>query len=694
MTDTLIRIQVLYEIALSIGTSLDMKTMLQKSLGTYLRKFSCAAGAVLQGNIANDTLNLDLLYSIPRAFQEHEIFKAALGRIPNNVPAAEIDDQLNQLPYAGSHGGYYYHIMTLPGFGLLLLIKHGSPLDPILIKSLVPLNAKLATACLSCLRKERIQTIAYDLKIENRQRRKAEDALSASHEQLENILDGLAAFVYVADLDTHEIIFANRYMTEQFGDNVVGRPCYEVVQGASRRCLKCQIGDLLDDQGLPVETVSWEEYNSTVSRWFMHHARAMPWKGGRMVRLQISTDISRLKQLEKERMKAAQRQQAQRLESLGTLAGGIAHEYNNLLMGMMGSVSIMRFDFKKTHPVHLNIDRIESNIRVAAELTDKLLGYAQKGRYEIHHIQVNEIISNLAKTLGGDHPAITFELDLDPQLRHVEVDRNQIAHALLNLLTNACDAMPNGGPILVQTVNRSAEDLKRRHKESQAPFYVRISVKDSGSGMTEETKDRIFEPFFTTKSVGRGAGLGMAATYGIVKGHQGFIQVASTLGQGSNLVVYLPAIAPSPPSRTAADVQQKAPSVAGKKIMLVDDEPIVLEIGKQMLAHLGHHVICVQNGQDAVTAFQQHNQTIDLVILDVVMPGMTGEQTYNQLKAINSKVKFFVSSGFSMDDRARSILIEEAEAFLQKPFSMEDLKKKLDKVFTPPGDKNLPSTNS
>lgn len=681
MKDALINIQILYEIAMSIGTSLDMRTMLQKSLSTYLRKFSCASGAILTGKTMKDMIRLELLFAIPRTIENNSVFQAAMEQVPRQLHVDELAAHLKELPYEGNHDSHHFHIMELPGFGLLLLFKHGSPLDPFLIKSLTPLNAKLATACQNCLRKERIETIAKDLKNENRERQKVEKALAASHKELEDILDSLAAVVYVADLETHEIIFNNRYMADIYGKDSVGKTCYNLMRGESQPCPECQNHQLLDDNGFPAGTVIWEGYNAKYARHFVNHGRAIPWRDGRLVRLQISTDVTRIKQLEQERLEAAQLEQMQRLESLGTLAGGIAHEFNNLLMGMMGCVSLMKFDVKKNHPLHLNLNRIESNIRTAAGLTDKLLGYAQKGRYENRKIQVNTVLGKLIEPLSKTNVAIKIDMDLEENLNRIQADPHQIELALLNLLTNACDAMPSGGDLMVRTANDSPDVTMRSHDRPQAGSYIRVIIQDSGVGMTEETREKAFEPFFTTKSIGRGAGLGMAATYGIVKGHKGHIELESEQGRGTRITVYLPAVPETEASREIASTSKTADTRNTKTILLVDDESIVREIGEDMLSHIGHKVITAESGPEAVDIFRQQHESIDLIILDVMMPDMTGEQAYDQIKAIDNKVKVLVSSGFSIEDQAQNILAKGAGGFMQKPFSLEELKSKIGKIF-------------
>lgn len=681
MKDTLIQIQVLYEIAMSIGTRLDMRFMLQKSLGTYLRKLSCAAGAVLMGKMSNKVLRFEKIFAIPRAIDKNPIYQAAMDMLPQQIPIDEIGSHFNKLPYVGSHDDQFFHVMELPRFGLLMLFKQGSPLDHPLIQSLSPLNAKLASACQSCRQKERIESIARDLKNEIKERQKAKIALAASHEQLENILDSLEAMVYVADIDTHEIIFTNHYMKRLYGENLLGRSCYEVIRGGSEKCPHCQSNGLVNDNGKPDGLLAWEEFNPKLSRWFMHYVRAIPWRDGRLVRLQISTDVTRLKELEQERVEAAHREQILRLESLGTLAGGVAHEFNNLLMGIMGSVSLMKFDITAGHPFYPNLDRIETSAREAAVLTEKLLGYAQKGRYQSQHLDLNAIVQDLAKQISNTNQNIGVKLVLDKKLDMIEADQRQIEHALLNLLTNACDAMSDGGNLVIATTNATLKDIEGLSFTPQAESYIRITIQDSGSGMSEHTKERIFEPFYTTKNEATGgAGLGMAATYGIIKGHQGFIGVESALGKGSKFMVWLPALPETASFQGSIESSGKEASFSKKTILLIDDESVHRELGEQILVHLGHKVITTESAAEAIDIFRENRKTIDLIILDVIMPGSSCDEIYSQFKTIDSNVKILISNEFSAHDKARSMLVKGADDFLQKPFTLKDFRFKLERV--------------
>ena len=379
MNDSLSHTREVCEISLSIGNSLDMKQMLQESLGAYLRQLELAACAVLQKKIVEGQTQWDPVYAVPHQDNPEDILQNIIAKV---LPSADRERELEQRPLSGRHVGIYYHIMVLPDFGLLYLGKKVAPLDENQLRWLKRLNEKLAIACRFCLQKGDNRKIAANLERENMTRNRAETALNESHERLLTVLNSIDVLIFASDLETHKMIFINRRMETLFGKNVMEKSCFEFYRGESAPCTHCTNDALLDPNGQPTGDIVWEDRNPITRKWYIHQARAIKWLDGRWVRLQISTDITRLKELEQERIKEAHLQQTQRLEALGILAGGVAHEYNNLLMSMLGNLSLINFKIDITHPFHRYLKKIEESIRLAAYLTDQLLGYAQKGRYE------------------------------------------------------------------------------------------------------------------------------------------------------------------------------------------------------------------------------------------------------------------------------------------------------------------------
>jgi PAS domain S-box-containing protein len=378
----------------------------------------------------------------------------------------------------------------------------------------------------------------------------------------------------------------------------------------------------------------------------------------------ILNDVSEQKRME------AQLIQAQKMEAIGTLAGGIAHDFNNLLMVIQGNVSLMLLDVNPAHPHYEMLGTIGKQVQSGSKLTSQLLGYARKGRYELRPIHLNQLVANTSEAFGRTRKNITIHRDLAGDLFTCEADQGQIGQVLMNLFVNSADAMPEGGDLFLKTANVNFKEIKGRGYLPNPGDYILLTVTDTGVGMDSKTIDRIFDPFFTTKELGRGTGLGLASTYGIVKGHGGYIEVESEKGRGSTFKVYLPASG-KPAQQT---VRPSAPiSKAIGTVLLVDDEEVILDVSEKVLKVLGYKVLVARSGAEAIEIFKKHQDSIDLVLLDIIMPHMGGGEVYDRLKEISPEVKVLLSSGYSIDGEASKIMARGCNGFIQKPFDIMQL---------------------
>lgn len=378
----------------------------------------------------------------------------------------------------------------------------------------------------------------------------------------------------------------------------------------------------------------------------------------------ILTDVSEQKRME------AQLIQAQKMEAIGTLAGGIAHDFNNLLMVVQGNVSLMLLDVNSAHPHYEMLRMIEKQVLSGSKLTAQLLGYARKGRYALRPIYLNQLVADTSGAFGRTRKNITIHQDLAKNLFTCEADQGQIEQVLMNLFVNAADAMPEGGDLFLRTANVNFSEIKGRGYIPNPGEYVLLTATDTGVGMDSKTIDCIFDPFFTTKELGRGTGLGLASTYGIVKGHGGYIEVESEKGHGTTFKVYLPASAK--PVQQA--VKPSAPiSKAIGTVLLVDDEEVVLDVSEKVLKVLGYKVLVARGGAEAIEIFKKHRDSIDLVLLDIIMPQMGGGEVYDRLREISPEVKVLLSSGYSIDGEASKIMARGCNGFIQKPFDIMQL---------------------
>lgn len=384
-------------------------------------------------------------------------------------------------------------------------------------------------------------------------------------------------------------------------------------------------------------------------------------------------DISHIKQLE------GQLLQAQKMKAIGTLAGGIAHDFNNILMGIQGRASLMLLDIDQRESIITHVKKIEEHIRRAADLTSRLLGFAREGSHTLILTNINELVEQEVGMFARTRKGISIQRHLEVEPLLSRVDKMQLRQVLLNIFINAADAMSQGGTLTVKTETIRLSQHDNKPVEVPPGRFIRISITDTGIGMDSETQQRIFEPFFTTRLIGKGAGLGLATAYGIVRKHGGFINVFSEKGRGTTLAIFLPAAErDSALEEEKTDLIQRGQGV----VLLVDDEEIIIEIGKQMIQRLGYTVLTADSGREAIQIYSENRDKINLVILDMIMPEMGGEETFDHLKSVDSNIKIILASGYGLDGRTSQILNRGGTGFIQKPFNMNQLAAALSNAMT------------
>ncbi len=370
-------------------------------------------------------------------------------------------------------------------------------------------------------------------------------------------------------------------------------------------------------------------------------------------------------------------QHVQKMEAIGTLAGGIAHNFNNLLMAIQGNTSLVLMKTPPEDPNYKKLKTIERHIQYGSDLSNQLLGFARGGEYQVKSMNLNPMIRMTAKMFSSTRKEITCHTRLEPEIWSVEVDSGQLEQVLMNLFINACQAMSDKGEIYIQTENIVLSEFQLAAFQAKPGDYVKISVTDTGIGMDEDTRQKIFEPFFTTKKQGEGTGLGLSSVYGIIKHHGGYITVYSEKGRGSTFNIYLPASPKTPvPEKELTGTLRKGSEI----ILVVDDEKIVAETGQIMLEELGYTVLTAESGQAAVDTYNQNKHQIQLVILDMIMPAMSGRETFEALKTINPDINVLLSSGYSINGQATELLNQGCKGFIQKPFNLIELSKKVREV--------------
>jgi PAS domain S-box-containing protein len=372
---------------------------------------------------------------------------------------------------------------------------------------------------------------------------------------------------------------------------------------------------------------------------------------------------------------------AERMESLGTLAGGIAHDFNNLLMGIQGRSALISMDIGPSHPFQEHLWAIDEHIRSGSNLTKQLLGFARGGKYDVLPTDLNNLIHASAEMFGRTRKEIVIETKFHDESIIAEIDRGQIEQVLLNLFVNAWQAMPDGGHLLLETRKVVLNENATKNDDLTPGSYVHVMVQDTGTGMSQSTIGRIFDPFFTTKQKGRGSGLGLASAYGIIKNHGGSINVDSEIDRGTTFHIYLP-LSKKP---VFHELTPDQPVCNGSEtILLVDDEKMIIDVGKSLLEKLGYKVVDVNSGENALDIVRHNGSKIDLIILDMIMPGMDGGKTFDRIHDLYPEIPVILSSGYTLAGKAGEMIEKGFNGFIQKPFTLSEISQKVRQILDAP----------
>ena len=618
-----------------------------------------------------------------------------------------------------------------------------------------------------------------------------EEALRENTDRMTAILDSINALIYVTDMQTNEILFLNRYGRDIWGE-IAGKICWETLQeGQSGPCTFCTNERLLNAAGEPAGVYAWEFRNTKTGNWYDCRDQAIRWSDGRIVRLEIATDISDRKRAEAElrlhsaaltaaanaivitdkngsiewvnpsftaltgysateaigrnlrelvksgvqdkalfeqlwrtilkgevwrgqimnrhkdgslypegqtitpvkddngaithfiaikrdlteqRKMEEQLRQSMKMESVGTLAGGIAHDFNNILSAIIGYGELTLMKMAVDDQLRSYIENMLEAANRAAVLTKDLLLFSRKRSIDKKQVDLNLIVAKvdkfLTKIIGED---ITYSTHLHEEPLPVLADVNQLEQVLINLATNARDSMPKGG---VLTVTTETVILNRKFVETHGYLtpgsFALITVSDTGEGMDEATRQRIFEPFFTTKEVGKGTGLGLALSYGIIKQHEGYITVYSEPGAGSTFRIYLP-LAQSLADDERLELPEETPPGGTETILIAEDDEAIRVLTTRLLTEFGYTVIEAGDGLEAVTRFNEKSALIDLILTDLIMPNMNGKEVVDEIRKTRPEIKVIFSSGYAPDILQYKVTLEDNLNMITKPVSPREL---------------------
>ncbi len=508
--------------------------------------------------------------------------------------------------------------------------------------------------------------------------RESEEKLRRSEKRYRDLFDSVSDLIYTQDLEGR-FMNGNRAMTSIFG--------YELEEFIGRKAadfMKPELGELFYTEYL--EGIKKKGHYQGISSYFT--------KDGRKIYLEFRSNLIRpadgepfisgiardvtdrvLAQREIEKLNK-QMLQAQKMEAIGTLAGGIAHDFNNLLQGILGYTQILAMEKDKGDPDIARLQQIEKAAHRASELTQQLLTFSRKVESRKRPVDLNHEVEQVEKILKRTIPKmIDIELNLEKNLEAISADPSQLEQIIMNLGVNARDAMPEGGKLLLETENVILdEEFCKDHLGARPGKYALLRISDTGIGMDMKTLEHIFDPFFTTKEVGKGTGLGLAMVYGIVKSHEGYIMCASEPGDGTTFKIYFPVMEGIPARFETEAKNNEATSERGSEtILLVDDEEILRDIGRDILETFGYTVLLAPDGESALELYKERRKHISLVILDLIMPGMGGKQCLEKLLKINPDTKVVIASGYSIDGHAKDALKAGAKAFVSKPYELNKM---------------------
>jgi two-component system cell cycle sensor histidine kinase/response regulator CckA len=514
------------------------------------------------------------------------------------------------------------------------------------------------------------------------ERKLAEVKLEGERAFLRQVVDAVPSFISVRDAEGR-FQLANKSLAKACGttpDRLIGKtlanfnPNDEVVQKVHTDNF-----DVIQNRREIIIPDEMSTYPDPSVKWLSTHKVPLVDQDDVCSRiLTVSTNITHLKEAEEEKKKLQnQLIHIQKMEAVGTLAGGVAHDFNNILMGLQGYVSMLLHDMSPDHPYRTKLENMENYVNRGSALTRQLLGFARGGKYDVKPTNINELVGKSVDLFGRTRKEISIYRNFAEDAWTVDVDQGQIDQVFLNLFINASQAMPGGGDLDLQTENVFFSEADEKPAGVTTGKYVRISVTDNGVGMDSGVLERIFEPFFTTKQKGTGTGLGLASAYGIIKNHGGSIHVFSEPGKGTTFHIYLPATDRQP---VVKEEKKEEVFTGGETILVVDDEPINIAVMQEMLEMLHYRVLLAGSGQEAVAVYMVKQKEIDIVILDMVMPGISGGRTFDLLREINPDVGVILASGYSAEGEARKIINRGCWGFIQKPFKLQEFSKKIREV--------------
>lgn len=520
--------------------------------------------------------------------------------------------------------------------------------------------------------------MASSLRKQNREILKKRDELERSERKFRELFENIGQPLYINALDG-QLIDCNQAMVELFGFDSKAEMIQEIRDGALLYADPVErnkvIRELLAKGEIKEREIDFKQKDGTILKTlvtsrvrFDEENEAVGFEG-------IIQDVTQMRSLEEQLF------HVQKMESIGTLAGGIAHDFNNLLAAILSSAEMARLKIKDRESVERYITTITSASLRAAELTKGLLGFARKGKTRVEEIDAGELVAEVEALLRETiDRSVRIYTDISPSLWPIRGNPTQVHQVLMNLCVNARDAiLETGGHELKISLRNEVidQDFVKAHPSALRGSYVRIDVADDGGGIADDVRGHIFDPFFTTKAIGKGTGLGLATVYGIIKNHGGYLYLDSTLGKGTTFHIYLPAAIEEEVIETESRLDVMAeelpplPELEMKRVVLfVDDEEVLRFIVSEFLKERGFHVLLAEDGKQALEMMAQYNDVIDLIVLDLIMPEMGGEEVLKVVKRDYPDIPVIIASGYSAQSLDRRMAYQNYDDYLEKPYDL------------------------
>ncbi len=497
------------------------------------------------------------------------------------------------------------------------------------------------------------------------ERKRAEDSLRRSQERFLTILNSIDVSIYVSEINTYEILFMNQHMVDGFGADFTGQVCWSALRGRSGPCRHCKKHELMDKQWAKNRAMTWQEKNPMTRRWYVNYDRVIEWTDGRLVKLQVSTDITEIKRLEEEV------RQAHKMESIGILAGGIAHDFNNILGIILGNAELAADGMPQSRFEYELIQEIVTASLRARDVVKQLLSFSRKTKKDFQPLDISPVIRESLKLLRSSLPSsVDIQNRVPAACDTILADDTQIHQVIINLCSNAADAMTEHGGVIEIAVNRIFPEVEQesKYKELDCECYLELTIKDTGTGMEPAVREKMFDPYFTTKETGKGTGMGLAVVHGIVENHGGRIHVDSEQGKGTAISIFFPVVDMRPAGNEDRAIE-KLPG-GTENILFVDDEPSIVQMTTRTLKKFGYNVTGMTDPVEALSTLGREPDQFDLVVSDMTMPKMNGKVLSKKIKDIRQDIPIIICTGHSSVIEEDGVKETGIAAFEMKPVTM------------------------